>query len=101
MTEHRDLITDVVALGALVRAVRIAQGFRRDELATATGLSPKFITHVESGKATAQVGKVLQLLNELGMHLYVETPGTTFTKESLNAALKRRRSRRNTPPEAA
>lgn len=101
MIEHRDQITDAIALGALVRAVRIAQDFTRDELATATGLSPKFITQVELGKATAQVGKVLQLLNELGMYLYVETPGTTVTKESLNAALKRRRSRRNTPPEAA
>lgn len=101
MAEHRNQIADVVALGALVRAVRIAQGFRRDELATATGLSPKFITQVELGKATAQIGKVLQLLNELGIYLYVETPGTTFTKESLSAALKRRRSRRNTPPEVS
>ncbi|MDR5776223.1 MULTISPECIES: helix-turn-helix domain-containing protein [unclassified Caballeronia] len=100
MTEQRNQITDVVALGALVRAVRIAQGFKRDELATATGLSPKFITQIELGKETAQVGKVLQLLSELGMHLYLETPGTTFTKESLESALKRRRSRRNTPPEA-
>ncbi|MDR5880419.1 helix-turn-helix domain-containing protein [Caballeronia sp. LZ032] len=101
MPEHQDQITDVVALGALVRAVRIAQGFRRDELATATGLSPKFITQVELGKPTAQIGKVLQLLTELGMYLYVEAPGTTFTQESLKAALKRRRSRRKPSPEAA
>jgi transcriptional regulator with XRE-family HTH domain len=101
MAEHRIQIADVAALGALVRAVRIAQGFRRDELAIATGLSPKFITQVELGKATAQIGKVLQLLNELGIDLYTEMPETTFTKESLNAALKRRRARRHTSRETA
>jgi transcriptional regulator with XRE-family HTH domain len=91
---ERDQIGDVVALGALVRAVRIAQGFRRDELAAATGLSPKFISQVEAGKETAQLGKVLQLLAELGIELFAETPNTTFTQEDLKAAQTRRRSRR-------
>ena len=95
MKTERDQIRDVEKLGALVRAVRIAQGFRRDELAAATGLSPKFISQVEAGKETAQFGKVLQLLAELGIELFAETPNTTFTQEELEAARTRRRSPRS------
>jgi transcriptional regulator with XRE-family HTH domain len=94
MNEHREQISDVVALGALARVARIAQGLTRDELAAATGLSPKFISQVEAGKATAQLGKVLQLLGELGIQLFAETPDTNFTQESRKAALGRRRSPR-------
>ncbi|SAK57087.1 XRE family transcriptional regulator [Caballeronia catudaia] len=94
MKTQRDQIRDVVALGTLVRAVRIAQGFRRDELAAATGLSPKFISQVEAGKETAQLGKVLRLLAELGIDLFAETPNTNITQEGFEAALRRRRSPR-------
>ncbi|WP_020202539.1 MULTISPECIES: helix-turn-helix domain-containing protein [Cupriavidus] len=61
-------------LGQLARAARMAQKLTRDELARATGLSPAFISAVERGKETAQVGKVLLLLQELGVRLYGEAP---------------------------
>lgn len=84
-------ITDTTALGDLVRASRLAQGLTRDAVAIATGLSPKFITHVEAGKPTAQFGKVLHLLSELGItlraHAYVDIPAA-----SANKALRRRRA---------
>ncbi|WP_454726252.1 MULTISPECIES: helix-turn-helix domain-containing protein [Cupriavidus] len=61
-------------LGQLARATRMAQKLTRDELARATGLSPAFISAVERGKETAQIGKVLLLLQELGVRLYGEAP---------------------------
>ncbi|MFD1970507.1 helix-turn-helix domain-containing protein [Trinickia caryophylli] len=77
-------------LGAFVRAVRMAQNLSRDELANATGLSPKFISQVEGGKATAQLGKVLQLLDELGIRLRAET-SFLVSAEALARASRRRR----------
>ena len=81
----------MTALGELVRASRLAQGLTRDDVAIATGLSPKFITHIEAGKPTAQIGKVLQLLGELGIrlraHVSVEIPADSAAK-----ALHRRRN---------
>ncbi|WP_345814065.1 helix-turn-helix domain-containing protein [Paraburkholderia sp. PREW-6R] len=69
MTQSNVFITNTTELGELVRASRLAQGLTRDDVATSTGLSPKFITHIEAGKSTAQIGKVLQLLSELGISL--------------------------------
>ncbi|WNC91704.1 helix-turn-helix domain-containing protein [Paraburkholderia sp. FT54] len=81
----------MMELGDLVRASRLAQGLTRDDVAIATGLSPKFITHIEAGKPTAQIGKVLHLLSELGIALRaqvsVDIPAAVTTK-----ALHRRRN---------
>ena len=79
-------------LGHYIRAARIEQGFTRDELASATGFSPKFISQVEAGKPTAQIGKVLTLLNELGIRLNVEA-SLPISPESFQKALRRRRPR--------
>jgi transcriptional regulator with XRE-family HTH domain len=91
MRQSDDLISSMTELGDLVRASRLAQGLTRDELSIATGLSPKFITHIEAGKPTAQIGKVLHLLGELGMTLRaqvsVDIPPALATK-----ALQRRRT---------
>ena len=89
--ESETFIGDMAALGDLLRASRLAQGLTRDDVATATGLSPKFITHIEAGKPTAQIGKVLHLLAELGITLRaqvsVDIPPAVTTK-----ALHRRRT---------
>jgi len=89
-----EIIDGTEALGRLIRASRIAQGFTRDELANATGFSPKFISQVEAGKTTAQFGKVLLLLRELGIQLRAEA-SFDIPPEALEAASRRRRQRRH------
>lgn len=89
-----NVIETTETLGQLIRAARIAQGFTRDGLANATGLSPKFISQIESGKATAQFGKVLHLLRELGIRLQAET---SVSPEALKAASRRRRQSGGNP----
>ncbi|HEX3635129.1 MAG TPA: helix-turn-helix domain-containing protein [Paraburkholderia sp.] len=69
MRQSDVFISNMTVLGDLLRASRLAQGLTRDDVAIATGLSPKFITHIEAGKPTAQIGKVLHLLGELGIAL--------------------------------
>ncbi|CAB5090225.1 helix-turn-helix domain-containing protein [Burkholderia cenocepacia] len=65
---------------------------RRDELANATGLSPKFISQVEAGKPTAQIGKVMLLLSELGVRLYAESSIEISEATALKATQRRRSS---------
>jgi transcriptional regulator with XRE-family HTH domain len=84
-------ISDVEALGNIVRAARIAQGLTRDDLVNVTGLSPKFITHVESGKPTAQIGKVFVLLSELGIMLRAQT-SIAISARTVEQARRKRRS---------
>ncbi|WP_408184667.1 MULTISPECIES: helix-turn-helix domain-containing protein [Paraburkholderia] len=91
MPQSDVFIDDMTALGDLVRASRLAQGLTRDDVAIATGLSPKFITHIEAGKPTAQIGKVLHLLSELGIRLRAQV-SVDIPPDSATKALHRRRT---------
>jgi transcriptional regulator with XRE-family HTH domain len=64
-------LRDPRQLGQLVRAARKRQHLRQDEVGR---FSHTFIGEVEMGKPTAQIGKVLQALRELGIKLHVELP---------------------------
>jgi hypothetical protein len=64
-------IGDPEQLGQLVRAARKWQHLRQDEVGR---LSHSFVGEIEMGKPTAQIGKVLLALRELGIKLHVELP---------------------------
>lgn len=61
-------------LGLLIRATRKNQGLRMDDVAGSAGVGPVFVREVERGKPTVQLGRVMQLLAELGMELRVDVP---------------------------
>ena len=61
-------------IGQLVRSIRRAQGLRQDQLAAAAGVGVRFLVEVERGKPTAQLGKVLAVLDALGCTLTIEPP---------------------------
>ncbi len=62
-------IRSTEGLGALIRRERRAQGLRQPDLAAAAGTSVRFIVEIERGKPTAQLGKVLDVLAQLGLSL--------------------------------
>lgn len=65
------------ALGAVIRAERKAQGLRQPDLAAAAGTSVRFIVEIEQGKPTARIGKVLDVLRQLGLEVHVTAaPGS-------------------------
>ncbi len=66
--DHR--IPDASDLGHLIRDARKAQGLTQDELAGMTGTGRRFISELENGKETSQLGKVLLVLGALGIALY-------------------------------
>lgn len=68
---HPIAIRDTRQLGAVVRAVRKTQRLRQDEVGR---FSHTFIGDLEDGKATAQLGKTLEVLAELGVKLQLELP---------------------------
>ncbi len=67
-------IIDLQQLGALVRAERKRQNLRQDQVGR---LSHTLIGDLEAGKPTAQIGKVMGALRELGIRLHVELPAGT------------------------
>jgi y4mF family transcriptional regulator len=60
--------------GNTVRAARKSAGLRQDELAGAAGVGVRFIVDLEAGKATAQLGKALQVLEALGCTFEIKSP---------------------------
>lgn len=63
-------VRTVKEIGEIVAATRISQGIRFDELNT----SHVFVGELEKGKETAQIGKVLQVLNDLGIRVILDVP---------------------------
>lgn len=67
-------IRTVADLGLLARATRRAYRLRLDDVAGSAGLGPVFVGDVEHGKETVQFGRVLRLLEELGIQLVADVP---------------------------
>lgn len=65
-------IRSVEELGEAIRTRRKELHYTQAFLAEFTGFSVSFISDVERGKATAEIGKTLQLPMILGLDLSVE-----------------------------
>ena len=65
-------IIDSITLGATIRARRKELGYTQSDLAEFTGFSISFISDLERGKKTAEIGKALQLIQLLGMDIKIE-----------------------------
>ena len=61
-------------LGLIIRTVRKNARVRRDDLAASIGVSQQFAFDVEQGKPSIQFGRMLRILQELGIALNVEVP---------------------------
>ena len=58
-------------IGAAVRKKRKEDGLTLADAAALCGVGYRFMSDLENGKATVQMGKVLQVLTALGLDLYV------------------------------
>jgi len=56
-------------LGRFVRKERKAMGLTQAELALTSGTGMRFISDLENGKPTCQIGKTLTVLKTLGLRL--------------------------------
>ena len=68
-------IIDSKALGEAIRKRRKELGYTQAYLSDFTGFRVSFISDLERGKATAEIGKTIDLINLLGLDLEVEKRG--------------------------
>ena len=88
-------ITSVADLGVLVRAARKSANIRIDDLASMAGMSKQYLSDLELGKPAIQMGKALQVLQELGLYVYVDAPESTQQHlQTSSAHIARTKSRR-------
>ena len=64
-------------IGRLVRETRKGLGVTQKELALTSGTGLRFIIELEKGKETAEIGKVLTILQTLGIQLTLTPPPAT------------------------
>ena len=62
-------------LGATIRARRRQLKVTQKDLAMTCGTGLRFIIDLEKGKPTCQIGKILQVLQALGLKLQIDSPG--------------------------
>lgn len=61
-------------IGAIVSAQRKRQGIRQADIAAMISASHVLLRDIERGKETVNIGKVLQLLEELGIRVLLDVP---------------------------
>ncbi len=64
-------ISSAQDLGRCVRAQRKIQGATQTEFAAMCGVGTRFISELENGKATMELGKVLQVIQCLGLQISI------------------------------
>lgn len=62
-------------LGLTIRTRRKELGYTQQYLSETTGLSTSFLSNLENGKETAEIGKAILVVNILGLDINIETRG--------------------------
>lgn len=66
-------------IGRIARATRKQLGATQADLALTSGTGLRFIVDLEKGKKTCHIGKVLTVLQTLGIEVSLEPPTSTVT----------------------
>ena len=84
-------LTSVLEAGIAIRTLRKGAGIRIDDFAMTAGVSKQFMTDLENGKPTVQMGKVLVMLQRLGIKVSLELPPTDVAAFQLELGKARAR----------
>lgn len=68
----KTIISDSKQFGQVVRQARKRQGLTQQELALTANTAARFISDLENGKATCQIGKALHVARSLGIRILLE-----------------------------
>lgn len=68
-------------LGAALRAQRKAQGLTLEQLSGLSGLGMRFLSELERGKVTAELGKTLEVARLLGLDCFLVPRSESFSAE--------------------
>ena len=69
------IISCTADLGRCIREKRREIGVRQADLAALAGVGTRFLSGVENGKETAEIGKILLVCRRLGLDLWITRRG--------------------------
>ena len=71
---EQDTSQDCAVLGRKVRELRRAQKVTQAQLAGLANTGVRFISDLENGKETCHIGKMLRVLETLGVDMLIRSP---------------------------
>ncbi len=70
-----------LAIGQIIRENRKRLGVTQKDLALTSGTGLRFVIDLEKGKETCQIGKVLTVLQTLGIQIALKSPAVSGSEE--------------------
>jgi len=78
------VIRSVSELGQIMKSYRKKRGLSLEKVSGLINLGTRFLSELERGKETAEIGKVLLALNSLGLEISIQPRGYNLAKENNN-----------------
>jgi HTH-type transcriptional regulator/antitoxin HipB len=72
---HFGRVKTAVDMGRLIRAHRKSQHLTLEKVSGLSNLGMRFLSELERGKETAELGKALEALNKLGLEVIIQPRG--------------------------
>lgn len=72
-------VDDIKGLGIWVRQVRKEQGLTQEQLAATCGVGVRFVRELEQGKETCHIGKVIKVIQMLGIEILLKKRGEAIS----------------------
>ena len=69
------LVNDSISLGQTIRNRRKKLSYTQRYISEITGFSMSFLSDLENGKPTCEIGKTMHLMNLLGLDINVDERG--------------------------
>lgn len=69
------IVTDPLKFGQAIKKRRKELGYTQRYISEFTGFSISFISDLENGKSTAELGKAMYLANMLGLDITISSRG--------------------------
>ena len=91
-------ISSVQEAGVAIRTMRKRAGIRIDDFALIAGVSKQFMTDLENGKPTVQMGKVLGLLKRMAVSVSLDLSDDAVDRYKAELEKATRRRTQKEPP---
>ena len=71
---QKETISTCESMGKTIRDLRRSQGLTQAQLAGLSNTGIRFISDLENGKETCHLGKILHVLDTLGVEIIIHSP---------------------------
>lgn len=71
---QKETIRTCESMGKTIRDLRRSQGLTQAQLAGLSNTGVRFISDLENGKETCHLGKILHVLDTLGIEIIIQSP---------------------------